>query len=350
MSVEDGPEGLRDLAVREGVATACASGWSAPGPQGEIFGDSAVFFDLASLTKPMLALALVRSGLDPKTPLGALVEEARETPSAEATLEALLAHRAGLEANLPLFAPLLEGKSVDLRAALRLAAEARRPDAVGRAPAEGFAPLYSDLGYILAGEALARHLGVRDAGEAIFRELVVPLGLAAELGTARELAARGIDLASRAAPTEDAPWRGGIVRGVVHDENAWALTRLGGSGHAGMFGTVAAVLAVARFVIEEMDRGAALETLVRPRAGGTLRAGFDGKSPEGSSAGGRIGPRAFGHLGFTGTSFWIDPDARVAVALLTNRVHPTRDNAKIRTLRPRAHDALVLRAEGRVKR
>jgi CubicO group peptidase (beta-lactamase class C family) len=80
---------------------------------------------------------------------------------------------------------------------------------------------------------------------------------------------------------------------------------------------------------------------VRPRAGGTLRAGFDGKSEGGgSTAGERAGPRTFGHLGFTGTSLWIDPDAEAVAVLLTNRVHPTRDNGAIRAARPLAHDAL----------
>jgi CubicO group peptidase (beta-lactamase class C family) len=75
-----------------------------------------------------------------------------------------------------------------------------------------------------------------------------------------------------------------------------------------------------------------------------LRAGFDGRSLEGSSAGTRMGPRAFGHLGFTGTSLWIDPDARIVVTLLTNRVCPTREHLAIRAARPAAHDALFERA------
>ncbi|RYG70577.1 hypothetical protein EON77_13790, partial [bacterium] len=75
-----------------------------------------------------------------------------------------------------------------------------------------------------------------------------------------------------------------------------------------------------------------------------LRAGFDGKSASASSAGERSGPRTFGHLGFTGTSLWIDPDAETVVAMLTNRIHPTRDNLRIRAARPVAHDALFARA------
>jgi CubicO group peptidase (beta-lactamase class C family) len=151
----------------------------------------------------------------------------------------------------------------------------------------------------------------------------------------RDLAARGVT--GPFAPTETVAWRGGVVSGAVHDENAWALSALGGSGHAGVFGTVDGVLDFGLAVLADLDR---LEWLVRERPGGTLRAGFDGKSAEGSSAGVRMGPRSFGHLGFTGTSLWIDPDAGVVVSLLSNRVCPTRDHVVIRSARPWAHDAL----------
>jgi CubicO group peptidase (beta-lactamase class C family) len=127
----------------------------------------------------------------------------------------------------------------------------------------------------------------------------------------------------------------------VHDENAWAMSGEGGSGHAGMFGTVGAVVAFGCAVLDAIEE---LECLVAPRPGGTLRAGFDGKSDEGSSAGSLAGPRAFGHLGFTGTSLWIDPDAGAVVVLLTNRVCPTRDHSLIRAARPQVHDALFARA------
>ena len=78
-----------------------------------------------------------------------------------------------------------------------------------------------------------------------------------------------------------------------------------------------------------------------------MRAGFDGKSESGSSAGDRAGPRTFGHLGFTGTSLWIDPDADAVVVVLTNRVHPTRENVAIRAARPAVHDALFALARAR---
>jgi CubicO group peptidase (beta-lactamase class C family) len=338
----------RDI-VGSGVAPDCAAACAIRGVawRGEVGGSSEVLFDLASITKPMTAVAVARAGMDLRAPLGSLVPEARGTPSENASIELLLSHRAGLDGHRALYAPLLAGASVDLAAALREAADARRSDAIGD-PAGGFAPLYSDLGYVLAGVALARSSGARDAGEAIERLVLAPLGLSRAAGTVRGLASLGIT--GPFAPTEDVPWRGGTIVGAVHDENAWALTNLGGSGHAGIFGTAGAVLAFGRAVLDSLDRiggpfgDADLAWLVGERPGGTLRAGFDGKSAEGSSAGVRMGVESFGHLGFTGTSLWVDPGEKVVVVLLTNRVRPTRTHAAIRAARPAAHDALFERA------
>lgn len=326
-------EAVAHSVVQAGVAPAAAAGFATP-ERGIFTGGAAeTLFDLASLTKPMTAVAIARSRLARDAALGSVLPEVAGTASADATIEQLLSHRAGLEAHVQLWLR----ENMQTATILREAANARRADASGPVPPDGFAPVYSDLGYFLAGAALARHANAVDAGVAVHELVVLPLGLEAELGTARELEAHGIDLRAVAAPTEDAPWRGGIVRGRVHDENAWAVSGEGGSGHAGMFGTVGAVLAFGLHVLENLD---SYEWLVRERPGGTQRAGFDGKSPTGSSAGTVAGPRTFGHLGFTGTSLWIDPDARAVVALLTNRVHPTRENTLIRDARPRAHDAL----------
>jgi serine-type D-Ala-D-Ala carboxypeptidase len=328
--------GLAERIVREGVAPMAAAGWAAC-PRRDVGGRTDVLFDLASVTKPMTAVAISRAHMDPARPLVTWLPEARGTASESMSLELLLSHRAGLDAHRTLYAPLLRGEPLDVTAALREAADARRTDASGAAPPQGFPPLYSDLGFLLAGVALARAVGAVDAGEAIARLVLEPLRIADRAGTVRDLAARG--LRGPFAPTETVAWRGGAVMGAVHDENAWALTGLGGSGHAGIFGTVDAVLTFGLNVLEGIRSGE-LEWLVRERPGGTLRAGFDGKSPEGSSAGSRMGPRTVGHLGFTGTSLWIDPDAGVVVSLLTNRVCPTREHLAIRAARPWAHDAL----------
>lgn len=348
-------EELCDRLVGEGVAPMAAAGFArrANGRWTEGTGGSTdVIFDLASVTKPVVAVAFAASGLDRETPLAKWVPETSGTHAGGLPVELLFAHRAGLAAHGKLWTPLLESppRPIDRTAALREAASMVRDDA-REAP---FAPVYSDLGYALAGEALVRSIGgpgVR-TDEVLEAVIVGPLGLHGELGSARSLCLLAPDTPVLVAPTEVVPWRddsGAPLRGVVHDENAWALAPDGVQGHAGLFGNIHSVLRFGEAVLDALrgrtsplsPRGESLEWLVREREGGTLRAGFDGKSGEGSSAGTILGPRTFGHLGFTGTSVWIDPDAEVVVALLTNRVCPTRDNVKIRAARPSAHDELA---------
>ncbi|MBI5532362.1 MAG: beta-lactamase family protein [Deltaproteobacteria bacterium] len=310
--------------------------------------DTDTVFDLASVTKPFTAVTLarvLRHGLiSRETQLGVLVREAQGTPSGHIPIELLLAHRAGLEGHRPLYAPLEHGREVDRYAALVECATARRPDCTGDPGPEGFAPLYSDLGYLLLGTAMARASGVvLDA--LVEREVIAPLGLTA--GSARQWRARCAHFHERVAPTEVVPWRGGLVHAVVHDENAFALGGQGVCGHAGMFGTARDVAVFGAALLDVLSgRGkdwlepADLQPLIRVRPGGTLRAGFDGKSEVGSSAGTRCSMAAFGHLGFTGTSLWIDPEQSVAVCMLSNRVHPTRNNDAIKAARPDVHDGL----------
>jgi CubicO group peptidase (beta-lactamase class C family) len=355
---------LRRLVVESGVAPAATAGFvtahrdgparvGAAGALPEGPASAETIFDLASVSKPIVACTAARlvsrGELALSTPLGQLLPLARGTRSADVPLELFLAHRAGLEAHQPLFAPVFAGRALSREQALASAANARRADCEGVPPPAGFPPVYSDMGYALLGAAIEAVSG-RSLDECVEREVCEPLGLA--FGSARQLRRRWADFDRRVAPTEVVRARGGVVRGIVHDENAWALSGHGGSGHAGSFGRVADVLGFGQALLRAhaglstwLTREA-LWPLVMPRAGGSLRAGFDGKSETGSSAGALCGPDAFGHLGFTGTSLWCDPAAGVAVVLLTNRVHPTRENPRIRAARPAVHDALFGAAKG----
>ncbi|HEX7602904.1 MAG TPA: serine hydrolase, partial [Polyangiaceae bacterium] len=225
--------------MREGgVAPLVAAGWAArrAGSWREGTGGADdVLFDLASVTKPVLAVALARSGLRRVAKLGEYVKEARGTPTGDLPVELFLAHRAGLDAHVKLYEPLLRGAAFVREDAFFEAARARRADA-GEATESGFPPVYSDLGYLLAGEALARFARAVDPDEVLAERVIAPLGLEGQLGSARQLEARGLDLRAIAAPTEDVPWRGGVIVGRVHDENAWALSPTGAPGHAGLFG------------------------------------------------------------------------------------------------------------------
>ncbi|HSC89178.1 MAG TPA: serine hydrolase domain-containing protein [Polyangiaceae bacterium] len=289
-------------------------------------------FDLASVSKPFLAVAVglwaQRGLLSWGTRLGELLPEVGDLYAGDATLEALLSHRAGLLPHVELFAESWAGTPVDRRALLRRAASARRRP-------EAHDALYSDLGYLLVGAGLQRRFG-RPLDALLTEVLLAPLGLA--VGSARSFRAAGFGEPAFAA-TEIQPGRGGLLRGQVHDDNAWALAGHGWAGHAGGFGTVRGILDFGVALLEgargEGPLSEVLGPLIVPRPGGSLRLGFDGTSGPASTslAGPLAGPDTFGHLGFTGTSLWCDPVRGLCTVLLTNRVYPRRDNPRIRAAR-----------------
>jgi serine-type D-Ala-D-Ala carboxypeptidase len=348
---EVAPAAVVAVAWRTGRGPEVASG--AASAPGKFAASPRSYFDLASVTKPFLAVTVARLArrgrLSLQTPLGALLLEARGTRTGALPLELFLAHRAGLEAHRALFAPLVSQAPFVPQAAIAEALEARRSECSEPVSPEGYAPVYSDLGYLLVGLALER-LERLPLDQLVDREVNAPLGL--DIGSARFLRARQKDFGERCAATETVRFRGGVVRGIVHDENAWAFSGHALSGHAGLFGTAESVARFGRALLDALlGRSEAwlsancLAPLVRARPGGTLRAGFDGKSVAHSSAGALAGAQSFGHLGFTGTSLWCDPEADRALVLLSNRVCPTRENARIRAARPAVHDALF-RASG----
>jgi len=312
------------------------------------FQGAPAIFDLASVTKSFVATTAARLAargeLRFDAPLGTLLPELAASASAEVPLILLLAHRAGLDAHRTLFAPLLAGRPFSRREALWEAAQARRPEARGPLPEAGFTPLYSDLGFVLAGAVLERTSGL-PLDALVEREISAPLGLA--LGSARDWLARAPDFLARVLPTETVPFRGGALRGAVHDENAWALVGHGLAGQAGLFGTAEAVVRFGSALLDALAgrrddwlTSTHLAPLLTLRPGGSLRAGFDGKSGATPSAGTRASDDTFGHLGFTGTSLWCDPRTERVSVLLSNRVCPSRENLRIRAIRPAVHDAL----------
>ncbi len=301
-------------------------------------------YDLASLTKPFVATAALRLAqkqqLDLSAPAARYLPELEGTQGGESSLALLLSHRAGLAAWGALFREhaaspgSLEMKQFMLREA------ATRLD---RSASPG-ASVYSDLGYMLAGEALARAARI-GLDQVVRREVTGPLGIDQHVFYAAGLPEPAREaLRLRAAPSEVCSYRGRLVRGEVHDENAYAFG--GVAGHAGLFGSANAVLTFGLAMLDALEGRsrwldqALLRWALMPRGAGYV-VGWDTKSPEGSSAGELFSERSFGHLGFTGTSLWCDPTRRLCAVLLTNRVHPTRDNVAIRDFRPRFHDLVA---------
>jgi CubicO group peptidase (beta-lactamase class C family) len=288
-------------------------------------------FDLASLTKVLATTPIAMQhvergavGLDDN--VGEHVPEWRSADREDVTIRDLLAHCSGLPGWLPLFRAH-QGRSDFERAICHTPLEySPRTRAV-----------YSDLGFMLLGFVL-------EAGSTLEARFDA---VRAQMGVVEDLQFHPPSTwHARIAPTEMDGWRGRLLVGEVHDENASALG--GAAGHAGLFGTAAAVGQHARHALQILDGkvGAFQRVTVeafttrRPEIPGSSRAlGWDTMLPS-SSCGTRMSPRAFGHTGFTGTSLWIDPDRGAYVVLLTNRVHPTRANDAITQIRPAFHDAV----------
>lgn len=181
-------------------------------------------------------------------------------------------------------------------------------------------PVYSDINFILLGIAIERITGAGlDAWP-------LPPGLS--------FSPQGPTVA-----TEACAWRGRVLKGEVHDENAFALG--GAAGHAGVFGTVAGVLNFARSLLDGTGASPAMLHAIRTAANGHRTAGWEHRFP-GWSGGDACSDETIGHTGFTGTGLWIDFARGVAWTLLTNRVHPTRHrDSGIFALRPATGDALI---------
>lgn len=310
-------------------------------------------FDLASLTKPMatstlLALAVAQGRLDLEAPLRRWLADADGTALADLPLRLLLGHASGLPAWHDFFADTADADAPDARAA-----RVRR--AVLATPLEappGSRAVYSDLGFLLLGWVVEA-VGGAPLDQQFAEQVARPLGLAARF------VRPGHRWSTPVVRTEVWPPRCGDGRplsGEVHDDNCAALC--GVAGHAGLFGSLRDVgtwarvwLRAARGLANDLDLPAELArhwvtTAAAPDT--TWRLGFDTPSRPTSSAGQRAPSDAFGHLGFTGTSVWMSPQADMAIVLLTNRVHPSRDAvAAIRALRPTVGDALWPRLDSR---
>jgi serine-type D-Ala-D-Ala carboxypeptidase len=307
-------------------------------------------YDLASLTKvvgltPAAMLAIESGRLELDAPVHRYVP-AFAGPGKEAvTVRMLLAHAGGLPAWRPLYKEAATREQVFALAC-----------GTALASPPGSTDLYSDLGVIVLTRVL----------EAVYRERLDSM-LARSVFSPLGMTSTGYRPSpawhDRIAPTELDPWRGRVLRGEVHDENAAAMD--GVSGHAGLFGSAEDLLAFAEWMIERWNDGmterrdegstasapsnvptfrrSVIHEFTRPQSlvpGSSRALGWDTPTP-GGSGGTRLSPGSFGHTGFTGTSMWIDPERQLAIVLLSNRVNPTRNNPRWTPLRGAIADLVV---------
>ncbi|HYL12130.1 MAG TPA: serine hydrolase domain-containing protein [Terriglobales bacterium] len=294
---------------------------------------ASTMFDLASLSKiaatTSMAMVLYEGGfLDLDMPVVAAVPEFRgEDPRRrEVTIRMLLAHSSGLPAYEKLF--LRAHTPEELLAAAFAVPLVADPGTVAE---------YSDIGFIILGVALAR-LADERLDEFCHRHLPM-------LGMPDTLFNPPARCRAAISPTQDdRTFRNRIIQGEVQDENASVLG--GVAGHAGLFGPARDLANFAHAMLlggRPLIRPETLALFTRPESvpDGTSRAiGWDTPSQP-SQSGKYFSPRSFGHLGYTGTSLWIDPDRQLSVTLLTNRTWPDCRNQAIKQVRPRFHDAIV---------
>jgi CubicO group peptidase (beta-lactamase class C family) len=344
-------------------------------------------FDLASLTKVMATVPTVLKLVDEgsialEDPLSKLIPSANLGNKRDLTLRLLLSHSAGLIDWKPFYEKLREHQLEDRKRLLR-----KRIIEEPFAYEPGKGSLYSDLGFMLLEWVVEEQTG-ETLPEFVDGNFYKPLGLKRTFfspsplsppamggkgngkegspmegaGEERELDSRlrgndppvfgsdGRDYAKEEfAATEDCPWRKKVLQGEVHDDNAWILG--GYSGHAGLFSTAEEIYLMANMLREhflgkrdDFFKPETVREFFRRQdivKGSDWALGWDTRALEGSSAGKYFSRDSVGHTGFTGTSIWMDLEKDVIAILLSNRVHPKRDNDKIKQFRPVFHDAVM---------
>jgi CubicO group peptidase (beta-lactamase class C family) len=332
-------------------------------------------FDVASLTKPIatvsIAMMLTAEGLIKyEDTVYQWLAGARQPVHKKMTVRHLLNHTSGLPSWQPYYQELpisLVGTEAGKRLML---------DSCYSEPLEaevGEKTIYSDIGYMILGEILeqagdgsldvlfskyvARPLGLSNS----FYVRIVGNPLSSSKKTA-STASKHIHIPPqhktpekysdhehrRFAPTEDCPWRGRVIHGEVHDQNAYALGGI--AGHAGLFST-AKDLSVVALELAKCYRGQSqwlpqnvvqefLQEGKQKPAGNEFVLGWNRPSRKNSASGHHFSPNTIGHLGYTGCSIWMDLNQDYLVILLTNRIHPSITNQKISAFRPQIHDLI----------
>ncbi|MFH1480795.1 MAG: serine hydrolase domain-containing protein [Pseudomonadota bacterium] len=304
-------------------------------------------FDLASLTKSLATTLALMKLADEKIvaldqPLADLLQGSPLGVKEALTPRLIMNHCAGFADWKPFYLELMRYKPEERKTELgkRIIEEP-----LAYPPMKGF--LYSDLGFVILERVIEAATGMtmaRFLANTFYQTLLLKRTF-----VGGKSASFGFDKGVFAA-TEDCPWRKRVLQGEVHDENAFAVG--GYSGHAGLFGIVEEVYRIMNLLREHyqgqrddfFNPGTVREFFRRQNMvqGCTWALGWDTPSEKNSSAGRYFSPESVGHLGFTGTSIWMDLGKDVMVVFFTNRVHPTRRNDKIKAFRPLLHDTIMI--------
>ncbi|MBF0587338.1 beta-lactamase family protein [Prosthecochloris sp. N3] len=291
-------------------------------------------YDIASLTKPVVTTSITmqlveRDSLDLDAPVSRYLPSFGSNGKQDVTVRQLLQHTSGLRAHRFFIKTCTTPQEVY---------QAIDTDTLITRP--GTRTRYSDLGFITLGRVIKRITGnsLEKNFDTRFRR---PLAMHNTMFTPPT------ELSMAIAPTEqDTSWTLRTPRPLVHDHNTALLGGI--AGHAGLFSTTRDLIIFTSMMLNEGRYGT--RTFFSPETLATFTRRYDNDRGLGwdlrsidtpSSAGDHLSPSTYGHLGFTGTSIWIDPEQDIAIITLTNRVHPTSSNKKIRAFRPRLHNTIM---------
>ncbi len=302
------------------------------------WGKTWTYYDLASLTKIFFTVPwMMRSVFLEQISLGKPLQEYLPWYPHSSVIKNLLSHTAGNEWWQPFYKSLRQEDSLEMRK-LMLKEKLREQAPAHKVPKA----VYSDIDFLLIGFLL------ETVQEKTWLELWSELSTVVFKKEEMFFLPQKPHgkLLEKFAPTEKCPWRGRLLQGEVHDENAWALG--GAAPQAGLFGSMEAVGEWAlwfrseyyglreRWTSSELTQSFTQRAV--PVEQGDWALGFMLPTKGSASCGSYFSEDSFGHTGFTGTSFWMDPDKDLMVVLLSNRVHPTRHNELFKKARPQIHN------------
>ncbi|MCP4669914.1 MAG: serine hydrolase [Desulfobacula sp.] len=301
-------------------------------------------FDLASLTKPFATtLALSRllesDKISLNQKLGSIIEPFQDTDKKDITIDMLLRHTSGLPAYREFYKKIIKNNENPRDFLRSLLVNEDLENKPGRHQN------YSDLGFMIL-SWIIEEISHQRLDHFVSQQIYSPLGISDLFFI--DLNAKGAVLKKyqqKIVATQQCPWRKKILSGEVDDDNAWAVGGI--DGHAGLFGNADSIHKLCCEILNALLNKPTkvlshdiIKAFVQKRSQHDMVAGFDTPSKENSSSGTCFSKSSIGHLGFTGTSFWLDPKTSLIVIFLTNRVHPFRFNEGIKQFRSKIHDLI----------
>jgi len=301
-------------------------------------------FDLASLTKPLattLALSRLIDNnqifLDQK--IGSILKEFKTPDKTAITIDMLLRHTSGFPAHREFYKKINNTNGNPRQYLRHLLVQEVLENKIDECQ------VYSDLGFMVLSWIIEK-IACQRLDLFVSREIYSPLEIDdlffIEIDSKNEKLNK---YRQRIVATQKCPWRKKLLKGEVDDDNAWAVGGI--EGHAGLFGDAGSIYKLCCEILNALVKKPTkvlppdvINALVQKKSREDMVAGFDTPSKKNSSSGRFFSSSSVGHLGFTGTSFWIDPETSLIIVLLTNKVHPLRSNEGIKEFRPQIHDLL----------